>query len=216
MFGLFTRSGAFFGHRGLASRSVLGTAITSIQKNSQYSPAKTTAAPHGLFLGRHIISPHTRVLGGVYLGLFPRECVVLNEDGGILDRLYSTFRSKLRQDGEEYLFTEVLVFVQRCIKLDADRAAKLRAFYAAQDPPTLSLEVFVREGVGLARHQLLLAAYLMERLKDEKLILGGTLIETQFSATNAVHERLIYTSSVGKLLIFDPQMLEREKEIASG
>ena len=63
--------------------------------------------------------------------------------------------------------------------------------------------MYIKKKIGVARHQVLLAAYLLEKLKEKFVIKGTHWIDQTISAEN-YHERLVFKSADGEIFRFDP------------
>ena len=189
-------------------------ALERISQHQDYRPQGATHAPYGFFLDRPIISEHGPFNGGVYISADPSEALVVDDRFGELLKLYDEFLLQFVREHPESINTvkerelmrEIFQFTQR--KLRYVSPTELEALAIAKGitiDQKVSLEVFIQLGIGTDRHQILLAAYLLEKCRHRNL-LGGTLfLNTRYDNTLAGAESLIYTSpSTGEIFTFTP------------
>lgn len=190
-------------------------ALRRIRYQSQFNPNKSDKAPLGTFGGRHIIGESTPINGGVYLGAAPQEALVVDDRHGALERLYNELVVRLaevsidRRLDEREILPEVAGLVVRRIRFSESETRELTERENINPDEKVAIDMYLHEQVGVARHQMLLVAYLIERLK-KRGVLNGCLMIDSISAHSLGHDdRLIYTSPHGYLFIFDALKLAR-------
>lgn len=181
-----------------------------LSHSSLFDPRQSSAAPYGHYDGRPIIGECTKIHGGIYVGVKPQEAVVVDEKYGELSTTYKVFldrlpkRFKNEEPTERELFKEVIRFVKDAIVLSYDKFQKIAEKHQLQPDRKIILDVFIREGVGLPRHQVLLACYLLEKLRQDGKIAGFHSIDAEVAFDDLDRDRLVYTTSGGELVTFDP------------
>lgn len=151
-------------------------------------------APYGRFRGRHIIGTGTRVLGGVYLGHKPREAIFVDPSGAHLNACVDWFVdvrfSRMRQRdlcGEVCLERTREAFIREFVRglpVDLYEFTKERICYSeaataavsreAKTCPDeeLSLEAYIKAGVGVCRQMVLFLVAMFEKLEERQLTNG--------------------------------------------
>jgi hypothetical protein len=66
--------------------------------------------------------------------------------------------------------------------------------------------VYISQGRGSPRHQVLLAAYLLEKLRDDGHIRGCPALDNSFNSDGSPRNLLLFTSESGSVLRFDPHL----------
>lgn len=152
-----------------------------ISRLSAYQAGPAEESSLGLFNGRPIICDNSRINGSVYLCPRPVEAVVVDTRCGHLwGVLQELFRSRLpegitqRSPGE--ILAAVFFLVREKLPLNEKKVAALLAEKQFMPDQKVSLEFFLSEGVGAPRHQVLLAAFLLERLCESLLLRGRFMI----------------------------------------
>jgi hypothetical protein len=185
-------------------------ALRRVRYLSQFSSKRSEKAPLGHFGGRHIIGESTPINGGVYLGAVPQEALVVDDKHGALERLYNELVLKLaeisldRRLDESEILPEVAGLVMRRIRFDQRETQAIIERESVGPDEKVAIDMFIHEQVGVARHQVLIVAYLIERLKKRGVLTGNLTLDGMSSHLMAHDDRLIYTSQLGYLFIFDP------------
>jgi hypothetical protein len=188
-------------------------AAARVFESPHYAASTSDEAPYGYFLGRHIIGDCTRISGGIYVGHNAQETIVIDERYKVLSHVYQDLlkqieNSSLNPAHAEYeIFNQAIATASNAIAIDADEVKHFREQQKVGIDGKVSLDVFVTQGYGLDYHQVLLAAYLLERLADDKKLSGIVTIDSCLSAEQESGLVLLYTSSSGYVLRFSP--LER-------
>lgn len=166
-------------------------------------------APYGHFNNRPIIGEGAGVLGGIYLGPIAHEAIVVDEKYGFLLRAYAEFLKHFdfaeRGYSDEEIIRIAAEFVSKKLVLSEDRVEKLREDKDLTPDQKVSLDLFLEYGYGAARHQVLLMAYLLEKLKDEQRLKGKVYLDSSYDDEALLGERLIFSSAEGNLFVLIPQ-----------
>ncbi|MBX7139395.1 MAG: hypothetical protein K1X83_15615 [Oligoflexia bacterium] len=208
---LFRRSGTPVPEVASSNNRFLA-ALERIKASPLYNPNTNDQAPHGLFDGRRIIGDSNRINGGVYLGVIAHEAVVVDDSYGRLEELYQQSILKFVRDGgrrsqiESDIFRHVIKFAEEQLPLDPARIRKLAHQRAISPDRKIALDFYLREKAGAARHQVLLAAYLLQRMRERKLINGEIVIDPHFSELPAEDESLVYIGADGARFVFSPTL----------
>ncbi|MBX7143480.1 MAG: hypothetical protein K1X79_03440 [Oligoflexia bacterium] len=190
-------------------------ALRRIRYISQFNPTRTAQSPLGSFGGRHIIGESTPINGGVYIGVVPQECLVVDDKHGALERVYNELVVRLaeisidRKLDENEILPEIANLVLKHLKFDDQQTREIteREGIAADDK--VAIDMYLYEHVGVARHQVLVAAYLIERLKKRGVLNGCFTLDPMSTHLMGHDDRLVYTSPHGYLFIFDPLKLNQ-------
>lgn len=176
-------------------------------------------SPHGYMDGLPIIGRESRrVSGGVYLGGSAREAItVLPDQDPRIEAAYQRFaaRQMLGQAVRRVLRPSVESDVRGNLRA-VKTAVRATMTYASDEVDTLSLQYrgdqqvslgeFIERGIGVCRHQGLLAAYFMERMTEDGR-LGGIRIRMsrssipEFGGTHAWAELVAHD---GREYVVDP------------
>lgn len=205
--------------RLVGSRGRFQRAVARVDASNLYDPTTSQSAPYGFFNGRPIIGESTTINRGVYLGVFPQEALVVDERHGSLRPIFYELVSSItnldRQGrlNEHEVLAQMCALVTRRIRFSPDGFEELVEKEGLEADNKTSLDLFLHAQIGLARHQVLLAGYLIERLKKRGVISGYLSLDGNVSDDFAQDDRLIYTSPSGRLFVFDPlkSYLDRAK-----
>lgn len=200
------------------STNAFARAAKRVSENTEYQ-GTFSSSPYGRFQGRHIIGECTAIEGGVYIGQKEQEAVVVDESYGKLQELYTEVTIRIarsmkdRQELSPREIVELVVdFVKETIPYSVTDVQSIFDRDQVLPDQKVALDYFVRERAGLARHQLLLAAYLLEKLKFRKLLAGFLCLERVAESKIGEDERLSFSMPGGDELIFSPAG-ERELQL---
>lgn len=185
--------------------------LSAITQSAHYSPSDGPRAPFGYFARHPIAGNQTPIAGSILLGIIPHEAVVVADKSGSLENIYEALASRLQVDTASKTFENACLraLATRTCKVLHNDPARFHAFLTREDikpDQRIALEVFVHEGVGLARHRVLLAGWLIERLKAEGLLTGFPYIEQRLYRDCSVRVRLYYVKTNGETVVFDPAL----------
>lgn len=185
-------------------------AVLRIKGRSEYQPATEAGKPYGSFGERHLIGECTPIDGGIYFASPAHEAIVVDDDYGELKTVYMQLMvlfakdHKNKKELEPEIFPYLVNFVATKLLFSTEEVKLLHEGRGIKEDQKVALDLYLKAGVGVARHQVLLFAYLVERLKARGHIDGCWYIESQYSATDPHHERITYTGRSGELFVFDP------------
>jgi hypothetical protein len=183
--------------------------LQRIRKHPRYQARESSRAPYGLFAQRAIIGEFTPWDQGVYVSPTACEAVVIDHSHGALERVYRELLAWIRARGgtqisERAAVQSVITVVERFIRFSPEGYAALMDREQVKPDSKTSLDLFIQDGVGLARHQVLLAGFLVERLQTQGILHGhGTIDPISYSETGD-DERYVYTCRNGEVLVLDP------------
>lgn len=167
-------------------------------------------APLGYFDGRPLIAESNNVIGGVYLSVTPHEAIVVDEKYGELPLLYDELLRRFvaevgsRDRIEQSIFPLAVNLVKTALRFDTTGFRNLVTLDEICADSKVSLDVFLKKHVGVARHQVLCMAYLLHKLRERELITGTICIDPFFTELPGDDEVLRYTNADGKQFVFDP------------
>jgi len=187
--------------------------IKRLVGHPDYDPTTDDEAPYGKFLGRPIIGEHTKINGGVYVGTSAQEALVIDEKYGLLKECYTElmlryvrkYGTKQKDALEQHIVKEIIDLTKEKLRYRSNR--EIEEFAAGKGyklDRKISLDIYIESGLGTDRHQILLAAYLLEKLKEAKYLKGKVYLDSHFKNESSAKEKLIYSNSDGYLFIFSP------------
>jgi hypothetical protein len=191
------------------TRDLFAVAADRIHGSQAYREEATAPAPHGYYLGRPIVGERTRINGGIYIGARAQEALVVDDRYGLLKRLFSKLCGRsivIREHKKNYeyeIFGEVLHATRRAIAYSKEGVERIARIEKLQVDQKVSLDVYIEHNVGVSRHRVLLAAYLVEKLRDMGVIEGHATIE-RHEQYGEERELLVYTTPSGQVYEFDP------------
>jgi hypothetical protein len=189
-------------------------AVDRVARSERYGEPDERG-PYGYLDGRPILgrrSPHIK--GGIYLGGGPREAIAVSpETDPRIDAVYDRMTRKRVLGGlvkralggkpttNEQLQT-VFATVQEVMKYDGPAVEALSDQYRGDR--VVSLGNYIEQGVGVCRHQGLLAAYLIERLIEDGKMKGSVHIERNtIPEYGGAHAWASYTDESGTDYVID-------------
>lgn len=185
-------------------RTELG--IVRIKKAGKYRPPDNLS-PKGYFIDRPIIGQDTPINGGVYLGGEGREAIVVDDRiDEYLVKAHETLRNRItRLRGQKIddlrILREVYNLTKQTLPFDERRAENLAARFDIDQKVTLGR--FIQEKAGVCRHQSLLGAYFLEKLKGERFLNGKVSIDRNSIGILGSHAWARYTDKQGEVYILD-------------
>lgn len=175
-----------------------------------YEDGATSLAPYGYYTGRPIIGECTRLNGGIYVGSRPQEAIVVDDRYGALKRVFSKACGRCivlreqRKDFEEAIFQEVSDTARSTLQYNNEKVRAILERDNIGPDKKVTLDVFIEAGYGVSRHRVLLAAYLLEKLRDMGIIAGLPAIDRSMNERGEEQEVLYYTDPKGQVFEFDP------------
>ena len=179
-------------------------AVQRVQLSKAYDPACSPSVPYGYFHGRPIIGATTGVTGGIYVSAEHCEALVIDDSHGLLrplalrvrDQILSLPNTKTRKASALRVILEA---TQHHLRHDPVAVSHLEDLHRIGPDRKVALDVYIAAGVGLNRHRILLAAYLIEALSAWGLI-GGSY-ELSLITRTAGDESILYTSTRGRAFL---------------
>lgn len=182
-------------------------AIRRVGQSSSYDEPDTESK-NGYYQGRPIIGRDTPINGGVYLGGGQREAIVVDESKSqYLNQIYQDLLMETAESRTDGIFKAgILIRVYEKVKnvMPADQVAAERVAAPFQNDQKVSLDLFIHAKAGVCRHQALLTAYFLERLKREGYVRGNVSVDRNAIRGVGGHAWVRYTNSAGDVYIIDP------------
>lgn len=174
---------------------------------------KDTFAPYGYYKNHPIIGRNSvTVKNGVYFTRNPdSEAVVVDNKSSALqqltDLLTYDMQRQINDDPTVHavsLYKEVLKRTKQALSYDLQKSDNLSAPYYNGNQ-LISLSEYVQAGVGVCRHQCLLAALLLETLVEQDFIRGTVAVErNRNSSGSAAHAWAVLKQHDGTTIVIDP------------
>lgn len=160
------------------------------------------------YQGRRIIHRDSEIDGGVYLGQGEREAIVVDsENSQEIQRLYqrvkerAAFRGEVKAGGR--VLRAVFEVVREAMPRQSERAVqKLLRQHNIGPDQNISLDVFLRMGVGVCRHDALACGVLIELAKRDGYLKGKVSVDRNFSYRGG-HAWARYAHSGGYISVLD-------------
>jgi hypothetical protein len=191
-------------------------AVQRLATSGRLQPAMLPDAPYGRYFGRRIIGSGTRIDGGVYLGRLAREAIVVDmaRPGSLLRRLYAALVEALctGAGGRVALPSAGVVAHLRAMvgaampydEATVDALAAGGQLGDGDDDGLVDLDVFLRAGGGVCRHQACLVGACLERLADEGRLHGRAGLERRHASGWFSHAWVQWVAGDGELWVLDP------------
>ena len=178
---------------------------------------------NGFYLGRPIIGRETPINGGVYVGGGEREAILV-DDRNPRSRLNEVYRELLDTMQEKSsrglhvkaaLLSDIFDLVKNRLPYKPGVVNNVARKYSVKPDQKVSLDVYLKEEGGVCRHQALLAAYLLERLRKDRKVGGTVSVDRNFVPGLGGHAWVRYTNSVGEVFVIDParDLVDRLKDL---
>ena len=189
-------------------------ALDRIRSHKEYRPKRVARAPYGFFLGRPIINEHGPFNGGVYLSAEPYEALVLDDRFGLLKNAYEELLldfvrqhpAPANKYDERPLLKSIFNYVATKLRYVGPKEYEgIAQAHQLLPDQKIALDVFLELRLGSDRHQVLLAAYLIERAKQRGLMDGAIYLPPRYEPDSKGGESLIYTSITGEIFSFVPR-----------
>jgi len=187
--------------------------LERVKRSRDYRPSRSPEEPYGTFQKRHIIGEHTKINGGVYLGVAPHEALVVDDKYGALREVYTDLmvRYVKRYGGtekaiaERRMLEEIVELVKEKLRyMPEDKVQKFVHDEDIKPDKKMALDLYLQRRAGTDRHQVLLAAYLLERLLKKGLLKGKVYLDAHYLRSGQRKEKMVYSSATGYLFIFSP------------
>jgi hypothetical protein len=171
---------------------------------------RDTKAPYGYYRNHPIIGrKSSSVRGGVY-GTRSSEFIVIDDKSRLLKKVVDDFMETLPSgDDAETLSTMSILQrinfrVANVLRYDLERAERISEPHYGHKG-LIDLSEYVEHGVGVCRHQALLAAHLIEEVIDKGYLKGRVGVERNHDLeANGAHAWAVYKSDTSEDVIVDP------------
>lgn len=174
---------------------------------------KDGTAPEGYYKNHIIIGRNTNtVKDGVYFTTNPNsEAVVVDDKSRALQEVAQNMLVRVeRKFGKQpTVNTELILklvndYTASVMSYDLKKTEKLSSPYY-QNNGLICLSEYVAQGVGVCRHQCLLAAFLMETLAEEQIIMGRPGVERNHDIdAHGAHAWAVFKTPAGQTFVVDP------------
>jgi len=157
------------------------------------------------FCGRRIICRDSPIDGGVYIGNGREAIVVDSAKYPALKTLYEKAKQKATIEGrvcKHLILYAVYDTVKNAMRYDKEAVDEIIDNYKVRGNKKIALDVFIKKGVGVCRHQALACGTLLELFKKEGYISGKPSIDRNRDK-NKSHAWCRYTNSKGEVFILD-------------
>jgi len=197
-------------HHASQRRNRFLEALKRIEDSVHYTPSNVFKAPYGYFRGRPVIGEQTVVNGGIYVSAAAHEAIVVDEKYGFLGQILEDLfklSEKREKEGKSFkqgVLSDIARVVQQTLRFNPQGVNQLLEERKIGPDAKVSLDIFIEAKVGVARHQILLTAYLFEKLRKKGLLHGELVFDPGIQFEHAEDERLLYMNSVGKVFLVDP------------
>ncbi|NQV12420.1 hypothetical protein HQ524_03575 [Candidatus Uhrbacteria bacterium] len=187
-----------------------------VKDSPEYQEA--TDDRRGTWRGREIISRDTPVNGGVYLGGSEREAIVVDDEregsrreyDRVYNSVFDTVKSYEKQgyNKKDVLLNSVFDTTRTEIPYAESKIEKIldEELGINREDKKVDLSFFISKKAGVCRHQVLLVAYLLERLIKYGQLEGEASVDRNAIPGIGAHTWVRYTSSRGDISIIDASM----------
>jgi len=159
-----------------------------------------------LYNNRHIIGRDSSIDGGVYLGAYQREAIVVDFFNSPMLKL--NFESAKHEISSQSLRAEldslnaVYKAVHQAMKYDHNAVEEIVGKYGVKEDGEISLNVFADRGVGVCRHMALTCGVIVEKLIAEGGMEGRVSVDRK-TIKQEGHAWCRYTVPDGAVFIID-------------
>ena len=177
-------------------------AVERVTARGQVTESGTTKLYHN----RAIIGRDSPIDGGIYIGAYQREAVVVDFFSSPM--LKSIFeRAKLDISARSLraeldILKAVYVAVDRAMAYDLDAVEELVREQGVQEDGEISLGVFADHGIGVCRHMALTCGVIIERLIEEGVMEGSVSVDRK-TFKEGGHAWCRYKGPDGAVFIID-------------
>lgn len=196
------------GHRGI--RDEMTRQVEEELERERNFGRRDPEAPHGRHRNHPIIGRRSRsVRNGVY-GTRSSEFVLVDDKSQLLEKVVDDFMATLPSHDEaatlntELLLKRVSFRVANILRYDLAETERLSEPHYGHRG-LIDLSEYVEAGVGVCRHQALLAAHLIEEVIDRGYLTGEVGVERNYDIeANGAHAWAVFKSNTSKDVIVDP------------
>lgn len=204
----FTPDGNQMHVKGIDDGFTIG-AVAELEKERNFGE-KDTQAPHGRYRNHPIIgrrSPSVR--NGVY-GTRSSEFVLVDDKSQLLKKVVDDFMATLPRHDEaatldtNQILKKISFRVANVLRYDLDQVERISSPHYGHKG-LIDLSEYVEQGVGVCRHQALLAAHIIEEAVDQGYLAGQVGVERNYDReANGAHAWAVFKSDTSEDIIVDP------------
>lgn len=197
-------------HLSVWANTRYGMAMNRISHSPLYRPYTDAKHPFGFYHNRPIIGEGTRILGGIYVSAQPAEAIVVDECYEMLRPIIASFRTRTENqpsgaiEQELTLLEEVFNLADSAFRWAPDEIEAFNREHNIMPDTKVALDLYIKEKIGVSRHKVLLAAYIIEKLREDGRLTGMQTIPGQMRDNGGNDEILTYTFQNGAFATFDP------------
>ena len=213
--------GDIFGDNGYVNQNRFQVALKRVSTSSCFRPYFDLRHPYGFFHNRPVIGENTRVGGGVYLSAQPAEALVVDEKYDLLRPVLSSFRGRLgglksfSVERELSILEDIFELSNEVLEWSPHKVNRFNQQHGIKVDTKVALDFYIEQKFGVARHKVLLAAYLIEKLKEDGHLSGNFVIPETIRRPSGDDEYLVYTFPNGVFATLDPNPSDEESTIIS-
>ena len=218
---------SLFGKRKLVSeladhfptdRVVVGTnptnrydvALQRVSLYADYRPYRDARHPYGYLFNRPIIGEHSRLSGGIFISAKPAEAIVIDEKYELLRPLLSSFRARLGSlrsfsiQRELEILEEIFELSNEIIEWSEEKVLEFNRINHIRVDTKVALDLYLDHRIGVNRHKVLIAAYIIERLREDGHLTGVVTIPATMRHGSGGDEYVTYMFPNGVFATLDP------------
>ena len=167
------------------------------------------------YRGRKMIGRDSKINGGVYVCVDPSgnqltEAVVVDDkvDGQLskeYEFLLGVIKEESNRNGKEFreLALEMsFEYVKQRLPYDSEAVREIERKYGYGT--NVGLEIFLKNKVGVCRHQALFLGYLIEKMVEDKYLRGKVSVDRNYDPDKGGHSWVRYVNSGKEIGILDP------------
>lgn len=171
---------------------------------------KDETAPYGYYYNYPIVGSKSRsVAGGVYIGAGPREAIVVDHKSNSVAKAVDGLVADMKRDNNsgvtkttKVILHDVKKAVMESMVYDERIVNDIVKDHLADGP--VGLSVFIDQKTGVCRHMGLLAALMLEKLDEEKILPGISSVHRN-SGPEGAHAWAEYKASDSSpAVVIDP------------
>ena len=184
-------------------------ALEDLERERNYGE-KDSEAPHGRYRNHPIIGRRSRtVRNGVY-GTRSSEFILVDDKSTLMKNIVDDFMATLPSHEEaatlnaEIILKKISFRVANILRYDLNETERISSPHY-DHKGLIDLSEYVEAGVGVCRHQSLLAAHLIEEVIDKGYLAGQVGVERNYDReANGAHAWAVFKSETSGDMIVDP------------
>ena len=168
------------------------------------------------FHGKRVIGRDTPINKGVYLiGGLGEALVVDDQEQPLLQQTFKDFLILIEEKAQKenrnintFMIADALAYVQKLMPYSIMGVANVDKVHGINTDILAPLELYIRNKVGVCRHQSILLGYLLEKIKDQGYLRGDISVDRSINKSGDeyyAHAWVRYTTfDRKKVFIADP------------